>query len=104
MNIGSLNKRVLIQAPTKVPDGMGNFTVTFVDQVTVSAAIWGISAKEQIASMGVVLTMSHRIRIRYRSDIKSDWRLKYRNDYFNIVSLINPDMSNKILDIIVKAV
>jgi len=104
MNIGSLNKRVLIQAPTKAGDGMGGFTETWADQATVSAAIWPVSANEQIKSMGVTMTMSHRIRIRYRSDIRSSWRLKYKNNYFDIVSIVNPNMGNRMLDLMVKAV
>ena len=104
MRIGDLKHRITIQAPTRVPDGMGNTDNTWTDRATIYAAIWPVSAKEQIASMGLVLTMTHRIRIRYRSDIKSDWRLKYKNSLFNIVSIVNPNMENRMLDIIVKAV
>ena len=104
MRIGDLKHRITIQAPTRVPDGMGNTDNTWTDRATIYAAIWPVSAKEQVASMGVVMTMSHRIRIRYRSDIKSDWRLKYKNSYFDIVSIINNNMENRMLDIIVKAV
>jgi len=105
MNIGSLNKRVSIECPTKAPDGMGGFDNTWTEIASnVACAIWPVSAKEQVASMGVVMTMSHRIRLRYRSDIRSSWRLKYKNDYFDIVSIVNPEMSNRMLDILVKAV
>lgn len=105
MNIGSLNKRISIEAPTKAPDGMGGFDETWAEKASdVAAAIWGISAKEQIASMGATMTMTHRIRIRYRSDIRSSWRLKYKNSYFDIVSIVNPEMGNRVLDIMVKAV
>ena len=104
MRIGDLKHRITIQAPTRVPDGMGNTDNTWTDRATICAAIWPVSAKEQIQSMGVVMTMSHRIRIRYRSDIRSNWRLKYKNSLFNIVSIVNPNMENRMLDIIVKAV
>ena len=104
MKIGDLKHRITLQAPIKAPDGMGGFDNTWSDRDTISAAIWPVSAKEQVASMGAVMTMSHRIRIRYRSDVKANWRFKYKNSYFNIVSIVNPNMANKQLDIMVKAV
>ena len=104
MNIGSLNKRVLIQYPTVVSDSMGGFTTTWADSDTIWAAIWPTSAKEQVQSMGVTMTITHRIRIRYRSVLRASWRLKYGEKYYNIVSIVNPNMSNKMLDLMVKEV
>ena len=103
MNIGSLNKIISIEAPAKAPDGMGGTVNTFAEiSGDIAAAIWPVSATEQIKSMGAVMTISHRIRIRYRSDIRVNWRLKFKNRYFDIVSIINPDMGNRILDIMAK--
>jgi len=102
MNIGSLKHRITIEAPTKVPDNMGGVTVTWSERDTIWCAIWPTSAKERIQQMGVTMTISSRIRIRYRSDIRSSWRLKFKNQYFDIVSLVNPNMENKILDLMVK--
>jgi len=105
MNIGALNKRITIEAPPRASDGMGGFDNTWSEIADdVAAAIWPVSANEQIKAMGAVMTMTHRIRIRYRSDIRSSWRLKYKNDYFDIVSIVNPNMANRALDIMVKAV
>ena len=103
MRAGSLNKTISIEAPTKAPDGMGGTTNSWkVISTDIPAAIWPTSATEQIKSMGAVMTISHRIRIRYRKDIKPNWRLKYKDSYYNIISIINPDMGNKILDILAK--
>ena len=103
MRAGSLNKTISIEAPTKTPDGMGGTTNSWKVIVTdFPAAIWSTSATEQIKSMGETMIISHRIRIRYRSDIRANWRLKYKDSYYNIVSIINPDMANKILDILAK--
>ena len=105
MNIGSLKHRISLEAQTKTPDGMGGFLIVWTEMASdVPAAIWGISANEQIQNQSVAMTMSHRIRIRYRSDIRSSWRLKYKNSYFDIVSIVNPNMSNRMLDVMVKAV
>jgi len=102
LRIGELTKRVTLQYQTKVSDGMGNFTVTWATAAEVYAAIWPISAKETVQAMGQAMTITHRIRMRYRANIRSSWRIKHGNRYYNIVSIINPNMERKWLDILVK--
>lgn len=100
--IGSLNKRITLQYETKVSDSMGGFDSTWTDAATVWAALWPTSAREQVQSMKETMTISHRIRIRYRSVLRPDWRIKYGNNFYNIVSIINPSMKNEYLDILCK--
>jgi len=52
--------------------------------------------------MGTTMTITHRIRIRYRSDIRTSWRLNFKNRHFDIDSIINPNMESKILDLMCK--
>jgi SPP1 family predicted phage head-tail adaptor len=99
---GIFNKIIILQYQTKVSDGLGGFVLSWVDHATIFAAIWPTSAKEQLASMQVSMEITHRIRIRYRSVLKPAWRIKFGNRYFNIVSIINPNMGNKYLDILAK--
>jgi len=102
MKAGDLNKRITFQHQTKVPDGMGGFTMTWTDAATVWAAIWPVSASEVVQANAPVMVVSHRIRIRYRSVMKASWRIKFGNRYFNIVSIINPNQEGRILDLMVK--
>lgn len=102
MRIGSLNKRIELQYATKSPDGAGGFSTSYVVAATVYAAVWPTSANEVKAANAVTMVVSHRIRIRYRSGIKSNWRLKMGNRYFNIVSIIDPSEGHKFLDIMCK--
>ena len=102
MRIGDLNKRIELQYTTKTPDGMGGWINVFVTAATVFAAIWPVSASEQIQAAQQVMTISHRIRIRYRSVFKSSWRVKFGTRFFSIVSIINPNEAGKYLDIMCK--
>jgi SPP1 family predicted phage head-tail adaptor len=102
MPIGDLNKRVTLQYETKVSDAMGGFNSTWIDAATVWAAIWPISANEQVRSIQEVMTITGRIRIRYRSVLRPSWRIKYGNRFFNIVSSINVNEANEWLDLLVK--
>lgn len=100
--IGDLNKRIIVQIQTKVPDGMGNFITTWVDHATIFAAIWPLSANEVTQANASVMVVTGRIRIRYRSVFKSSWRIKYGNRFFNIVSILNVNEANEYLDLMVK--
>ena len=105
MPIGDLNKLISIIGTTRVSDGMGGFTQT--DSTIASdiwAAIWPVSASEQVQAMSTTMTISHRIRIRYRSVLRPSWRLKFGEKFYNIISIINPNMKNEYLDILAKEV
>jgi len=102
--IGSLNKRIILQYQTKISDSMGGFTVSWIDACTVFGSLWPVSASEQIQAGQTVMTITHRIRIRYRSVLKASWRIKFGNRYFAIVSIINPNEAGKYLDIMCKEV
>jgi len=103
MNIGNLNKRITLQQSTRASDGMGGFTLTWADVATIWAAIWPVSANEQVKSGQTIGNITHRIRIRYRSVLKSSLRIKYGNRYFAIVAPpINPEERNEWLDILCK--
>jgi len=105
MPIGDLNKLVSIIGTTRISDGMGGFTQT--DSTIASeiwAAIWPVNASEQVQAMSTTMTISHRIRIRYRSVLRSSWRIKFGLRYFNIVSIINPNERNEYLEMMCKEV
>lgn len=102
MRIGELNKRISLQYSTRVADGAGGFTVTWVTAAEIYAAVWPVSAKETIEAGQAAMTITHRVRIRYRANIKSSWRIKLGSRYFNIVSIIDQNEAHKWLDILCK--
>lgn len=102
MQIGSLNKRLELQSATQTSDGMGGFTEVWATVVTVWGAVWPVSASEQVQSMQTTMTISHKLRIRHRSDLLPSWRIKFGTRYFNIISIINPNEKGRWLDILCK--
>jgi SPP1 family predicted phage head-tail adaptor len=102
MRIGDLDKRIVLQYTTRTPDGMGGFTVAWVDAATVWAAIWPVSAVETIQASQATMTITHRIRIRYRAVLKAGWRISYAGRYFNVVSIIDFSTSHRWIDIFAK--
>lgn len=103
MTIGDLKKRIDVQAQTRTPDGAGGFTISWVTIASqIAAAIWPVSANEQIQAQAVTMIVTHRIRIRYRHILKSGWRVSWAGKYFNIVSVVDVSMQHKWLDLMCK--
>lgn len=105
MRIGDLDKIINIESSTKIADGIGGFTEIYRTQCSnIFAAIWPISVKEQIQAKKMSSEITHRIRIRYRRVLKSDWRIKFGDRYFAITGIINPNEANEILELLCKEV
>jgi len=104
MQIGKLNKRLILQNKTTVSDDMGGFTDSYYDEATVWAAIWPASGREVKQSDKTTMTIMTQIRIRYRSYLKPWERAKFGNTYYNIVKILNHEMRNEYLDLMVEDV
>ena len=106
MRIGDLNKRIDLQAQTRIPDGMGGFSTVWTSMLPtgtlIAAAIWPVSASETIQAAMPTMIITHRIRIRFRSGLKASWRINYAGRTFGIVSIIDPNMAHRFLDIMCK--
>ena len=101
MRAGELNKIISIEQKGTTSDGMGGFTEAYTTVASsVYAAIWTVSAKERIQSAKETMDITHRIRIRYRTGITAGMRVKYKTSYYNIKSIINPNMANEMLEIL----
>jgi SPP1 family predicted phage head-tail adaptor len=83
---------------------MGGFSQTWSTAATVRAAIWPISATEQKRAAAPTMTITHQVRIRYYANLRGDWRIKFGSRYFSVVSIINTNEKNEILDIMCKEV
>ena len=101
MIIGGKKPRITFQYPTKISDGMGGFTVTWVDAATVWASAWTVSSTEATAAMQTSMVRVQKFCIRFRSVLRPSWRIKYGDRYFNITG-IDPDEKNRFLYLTVK--
>jgi SPP1 family predicted phage head-tail adaptor len=102
VRVGDLNRRVWLQYQTRAADGMGGATVTWTDKAEVWAAIWPTSATMQIKAGQPANEISHRIRMRYRPDLRANWRIRYGDRYFTVLGVVNPNERGTMLDLLVK--
>jgi SPP1 family predicted phage head-tail adaptor len=104
MRIGDLRHRVELQAFTTIADGMGGGTATWSTEDTVRAAIWPVSVSEQVKAGSPTMVATHKVRIRYNEDLRAEWRVKFGDRYFSIVSIVNKDEKNAQMDLLCREV
>jgi len=103
LRAGNLRHRIAIQTETSVSDGMGGFTLSWANvenMGSVPAAIWPLSAKENLDAMKLEQQITHKIRIRYQSGITSKNRIVFGSRTFNIISILNYEERNRSFDLL----
>lgn len=99
-SIGDLDRQIILQYKTRVTDGMGGFTDTYVTAATVWAKITTLRSDEAVQAMATTATVVHNITIRYRTDVRSGWRVKYGSRYFAIIGPpIDLNMQHKFIEL-----
>ena len=96
------NARITLERPAKVPDGGGGFTSTFValpnqgdpDNPSIAAKVNMFQSDETVIGMQFSALQVGKVEIRFRTDLKSDCRIKFQGKYYNMVG--NPiDVDNR---------
>lgn len=91
VQIAELRHRITFQRIAQVTDGMGGFTTTWSDVATVWAKVEPVSASERLISEKLETQRSHKVKIRYRSDITTDMRFTFNSRTFQVKGVHNPD-------------
>ena len=86
--IGQLRERMIFEMPISSDDGAGGVILSW--QPT-AAEIWAkvnaLKGQEVFANDQNSYSPYYNVTIRWNSDIKLEWRIKWRNNYYNILSL-----------------
>jgi len=97
--IGKLNKRVIIEQVARATDAIGGSTETFTTFATVWAQIKPLTGNERFFSQRVEPNVTHMLKIRHRTGVTTEMRIKFGTRIFEIQSIINPDERNEVLNI-----
>jgi len=100
MNAGELRHKITIQELQRTPDGYGGYTETWNDIATVWARIQPLRGDERYQAQQVLSTLSHKIILRYLNGVKPQMRVLYGSRIFHIVSVINVEKRNKVLELL----
>ena len=93
ISAGELNCYVTLQYATITRDSYGAETQTWTNGSSVWANIKPLQGREYYSDRAnkVNAETTHKITIRYRTDVNPRMRIKYGNRLFEIESIINPD-------------
>ncbi|MDM9629075.1 phage head closure protein [Rhizobium sp. S152] len=88
---GQMTARLELEAPVETPDGQGGATVSFTEIASLWARIEPVSELSEEQAGSDVFTLTHRIWLRFRDDIKSGMRLRKGARVFAIGAWRDPD-------------
>ena len=104
MKVAEYRHLIRLQSRTQVADGMGSTTGVWGDEYETWAGVWPVAlqsrTKELTKDGKLTLEITHKVRIRYRSDVVAGWRVLFGSRTFDILSIINPDERNIILELV----
>ena len=96
---GRLNRRLVLEAPLETDDGAGGVARSFHQVATVWASVTPVTAQEEIEAARLGARVTHRIGIRFSSDITTRHRFRDGSAVYRIVSLRDRDGRKRFLDI-----
>lgn len=94
VTIADMRHRITFQFVTRTPDGQGGFTEVWANLAsvpTVWAFVCPVAARERLFSSQVQYQRTHKVAMRYRSDITTEMRFLYDGRTFQLHGTIQPD-------------
>lgn len=85
LRAGDLKHRVTLQNPTKMRSATGSPTLGWQTVATVWASVRGMSGRDVIMAAQAQALVTHKVMIRYRSDVNAQTRMLYEGKVFEVV-------------------
>lgn len=104
MNPGKLRDRIAILKKQVITDTSGYSQETWLTIAETWAMVEGLKGREYFTAAAVSAEKKIKITIRYRSDIKSDMRIKHDNLYYEIKSIVDLDGRKRYLQLICEVI
>ncbi|WP_042833204.1 phage head closure protein [Thermoanaerobacter sp. YS13] len=99
MNIGDMRHRIILQKKVDITDADGFTTQQWQDVATVWAAVENLSGREYWQAAAVQAENTVKFTIRYRQDLDTSMRIKFRDKYYNIIAIDNIKYRNEYIEI-----
>lgn len=103
MNAGTMDQRVTLQQRTQTQNALGEDVGTWTDVATVWAKVEPLRGREYFASSQMQSAVEVKISIRHRADVETTWRVVWRGQPHEIVSVIDPRAGGEYLELMCTA-
>ena len=93
--IGGLRMRLLLQAPVDTPDDTGAFARSWTNVATLWGNVVPVSADQHFTADAIEVAISHRVTIRFRSDVVNGMRFLLGDRVLLIRAVTDPGMRSR---------
>jgi len=100
VEIGKLRHRITFQERYEVSDGHTGKIVSWKDKVTLWASVEPLSGREFFYGHQIKNEVSHRVKVRYRTDLTVEMRINWNRRIMKIESIIDVKSQHRILEIL----
>lgn len=90
-SIGSLKRRLVLETPVSIPDGLGGSTIVYETVASVWAHIEWLRGGEEWARGRPEQRATHRITLRWRAGVDAGQRLRHGTTIYDIRAVHDPD-------------
>jgi SPP1 family predicted phage head-tail adaptor len=94
---GQMTARLLLEEPVSIPDGQGGATVNWTETAAMWAKVEPVSASLAERAGAEIGTITHRIWLRFRSDVSAGQRLRKGARLFAVKLVQDPDETGRYL-------
>jgi SPP1 family predicted phage head-tail adaptor len=96
---GELRDRLVLEQAVETPDGAGGVSRTYAAVATLWAALVPVAARGEVDADSLAADVTHRVVLRFRSDVTTRHRLRAGARIFRIVALRDQDGRGRFLEI-----
>ena len=103
MQTGKLRHLIIFQRPVESQNDTGEVTINYQDEYTRYARVSPLRGQEIINAIELESDIDYKIETRYDSaleEITPKWRIKFKNIFIDITSVINVEERNIKLEIL----
>ena len=87
MQVGKLDQRVVLQSQSNSTNDLGEVIKSYETVATVWGHVISRKGSESFQAARTESTRVIKIKIRYRSDIKTDWRIQWQDESYNVIDI-----------------
>lgn len=99
MRAGRLRERVRLLEKSTTRDVMGGQVVTWVERAVVWCWAEPVRGREYFAAEQFESEITMVFHVRYRADIQVTWRVLYRDEMYDVRSVIDPHSNKRELEL-----
>lgn len=102
ISAGRLRHRITLEEPGTAQTADGGLVAAWTPRATVFAEVLELRGREFIAAREAHASLDVKVRLRYRSDVRPTWRVRFGARVLEIVHAVDVGGRNRLLELMCK--